>query len=78
MSWAQWVAALMLDLGVSDVPAAFLGVLAVWVWQGLAVTLVLGGLEAWAARLRAKASQRDQKQPAQRKGMVTRVKSVRV
>lgn len=55
MSWVQWVAALALDLGASEALAAFLGLLAVWVWPVLVVTLALGGLEAWARRLRGQA-----------------------
>lgn len=77
MSWTQLMAAWGMDIGLSAPVAGTLGVVAGVLGPVVVISLVMGGLEAWAASMRrtsgaaggARDGSEDQKQPAQRRGM---------
>lgn len=52
MSWTQLMAAWGVDIGLSAPVAGTLGVVAGVIGPVLVISLVMGGLEAWAASMR--------------------------
>ena len=52
MSWTQLVAAWGMEIGLSAPVAGTLGVVAGVMGPVLVISLVMGGLEAWAASMR--------------------------
>ena len=69
MSWTQLMAAWGMDIGLSAPVAGTLGVVAGVLGPVVVISLIMGGLEAWAASMRRTSG------AAGGQGMAARIKS---